>query len=344
LDTADLTFQHNFGLGEHNDVIWGLGYRFIDTRLHKANSPALTILDNHIPLNLFSAFIQDELKIIPDRLTFTLGTKVEHNDFTGFEVQPSARLVFKPATNQTVWAAVSRAVRTPSESEGKDVFSFVFGAPVVGPGGGLYVPTVVSNPGVESEVLWAYELGYRIQPHQRVNVDVTVFYNDYDRLMSRQPSGFIPGVPVGTMTLAPVNTLRGESYGGEAVLTVAATDSWRLSASYSLLLMQMRGELASDAEVLELNAPTHQVVLRSAYDFSRHLSLDAQLRYVDNVQSVAAYVTADIRLAYRPTPNLELSVVGQNLLDNQHPEQASLLGGPTIEVPRGFYGKLTWRF
>jgi len=150
--------------------------------------------------------------------------------------------------------------------------------------------------------------------------------------------------PLGTLTIKPVNTLRGESYGGEAGVTVAPSDSWRLSASYSLLMMQVHGEPASAAEAIELNAPTHQVVLRSAYDFTRHASLDAQLRYVDNVQAVAAYVTADIRLSYRPTANLELSIVAQNLLDARHPEQASPLGQPTIEVPRGFYGKITWRF
>ena len=344
VDTADLTFQHTFGLGERNDVIWGLGYRFTDTRATKANSPAVTILDDNIPLNLFSAFIQDEFKIIPDQLTFTLGTKIEHNDFTGFEVQPSARLVFKPTENQTVWAAVSRAVRTPSEVEGRDFAAIAVGAPVVGPGGGLYVPTFLGNPGVESEVLLAYELGYRIQPNPRVSVDVATFYNDYGNLIGRPPSGFIPGVPVGTLALEPMNTLRGQSYGGEAVVTVAATDSWRLSASYSLLLLHAQGEPATDAQALELNAPTHQVVLRSSYDFSRHFSLDADLRYVDNVQAVPAYVTADVRLSWRPTANLELSLVGQNLFEARHPEQASQLGAPTIEVPRGVYGKITWHF
>lgn len=344
LDTADLTFQHTFGLGERNDVIWGINYRFTETRLHKANRPGVTILDDDISQNLFSAFIEDEFRIIPDQLTFTLGTKIEHNDFTGIEVQPSARLVFKPAKNQTVWAAVSRAVRTPSELQGKETVNFAMGAPVIGPGGRRYVPTGVGNLDLESEVLWAYELGYRIQPNHRVSVDVAAFYNNYSRLVGRQPSGFIPGTPLGTLTIKPVNTLRGESYGGEAVLTVAATDSWRLSASYSLLMMQVHGEPASDAESLELNAPTHQVVLRSSHDFTRYTSLDAQLRYVDNVQAVAAYVTADIRLSYRPTANLELSIVGQNLLDAGHPEQASPLGLPTTEVPRGFYGKITWRF
>jgi iron complex outermembrane receptor protein len=344
LDTAELSWQHTFGLGERNDVIWGLGYRFTGARLHQANSPAITILDDNIPLHLFSAFVQDEFKIIPDQLTFTLGTKVEHNDFTGIEVQPGARLVFKPAENQTVWAAVSRAVRTPSETEGKEFISFILGAPVVGPGGGLYMPVLFGNPQFESEVLWAYELGYRIQPHPRVNVDVAAFYNDYRHLAGRQPSGFIPGAPVGVMTVQPFNSLSGESYGGEAMLTVAATDSWRLSASYSLLMMHVNGAPANEAEATGLNAPTHQVVLRSSYDFTRHASLDAQLRYVDHVQSVPAYVTADVRLSWRPRDNLELSIAGQNLLDDQHPEQASNIGLPTVEVPRGFYAKVNWRF
>ena len=151
VDTVDLTVQHTFGLGERNDVIWGLGYRFTDSRLHKANSPAVTILDDRIPLNLFSAFVQDEVTIVPDKLTFTPGTKIEHNDFTGVEVQPSARLVFKPTENQTVWAAASRAVRTPSEAEGKNFANFALSGPVVGPGGGLYVPTFVGNTQLESE-------------------------------------------------------------------------------------------------------------------------------------------------------------------------------------------------
>jgi iron complex outermembrane receptor protein len=93
-----------------------------------------------------------------------------------------------------------------------------------------------------------------------------------------------------------------------------------------------------------LNAPTHQVVLRSSHDLTRHVSLDAQLRYVDNVQAIAAYVTADIRLSYRPVANLELSLVGQNLLDGRHAEQTSATGLPTAEMPRGFYAKITWRF
>ena len=345
LNTVDLTFQHIFGLGERNNVIWGMGYRFSAAQLHQANSPGVTIRDHNLRLNLFSAFIQDEFKVIPDQLTFTLGTKIEHNDFTGFELQPSARLVFKPAKNQTVWASLSRAVRTPSGVEGKDLITFVLGPPVVGPGGGLYLPTLFGNTQFQSEVLWAYELGYRIQPTPRVSVDIATFYNDYTNLAYQQPTGsFIPGVPVGIMTEETRNILRANSYGGEAVVTFAVSDSWRLSASYSLLLLNAQGESAIGAQVLELNAPTNQVVLRSSYDFSRHFSLDADLRYVDNVQLVPAYITADVRLSWRPRADLEVSLVGQNLLQDYHPEQASTIGLPTAEVPRGVYGKIAWHF
>jgi iron complex outermembrane receptor protein len=344
VDTVDLTFQHTFGLGTRNDVLWGLGYRFTDSRLREANSPAVTLLDHEIPLQLFSAFIQDEFRIIPDKLTFTLGTKIERNDFTGIEVQPSVRLVYKPAENQTVWAAVSRAVRTPSEAEGKEFIAFALGAPAPGPGGGLFVPTFLANTDLKSEVLWAYELGYRIQPSHRVSLDVALFYNDYSRLVGQQMEDFIPGTPVGLLAFEPFNALHGQTYGGEAMLTFAATDSWRLSAGYSLLVMHLHGEPASAVTSLELNAPTHQVVLRSSYDFARDFSVDAQLRYVDNVQAVPAYVTADVRLSYRPTANLEVSISGQNLLQARHAEQASQLGAPTAEVPRGLYGRITWRF
>ena len=344
LDTADLTFQHTFGLGRHDDIIWGVGYRFTGTRVLELKTTGSVVADEKVPLHLFNVFIQDEFKIIPDQLTFTLGTKVEHNDFTGVEAQPSARLMYKPTGKQTVWAAVSRSVRTPSELEGTDFGILAVGAPVVGPGGALYQPAIAGNPDAGSEVLWAYELGYRIQPNPRFSVDLAAFYNDYSRLLNRQPTGIIPAAPLNILTLEYENTLHGETYGGEAVFTVAASASWRLSAGYSLLMMEVHGNSANDAALLELNAPTHQVVLRSSYDFSRQTSFDAQLRYVDNVRGIPAYLTADIRLSWRPTDDLELSLVGQNLFDDHHPEQTSTIGLPTVEVPRGFYGRITWRF
>ncbi|MDB6053589.1 MAG: Iron complex outerrane recepter protein [Verrucomicrobiales bacterium] len=344
LDTADITFQHSFGVGEKNDVIWGVGYRYTDTQIGKINNPAISILDHNVPLNLASMFIQDEYKIVPDKLFFTLGTKVEHNDFTGVEVQPSGRLTFKPAENQTVWGSVSRAVRTPSEFEGRNFFSFITAAPVPGPSGGIFLPTVFGNPNVKSEELMAYELGYRIQPNHRLSIDVATFYNDYSRIISEPTKIFIPGFPFGTLAMHPENSLTAESYGGELAVTYAATEDWKISGSYSLLILNAHGNANLDAENFELNAPTHSVVLRSSYDITKQVTVNGQLRYVDNVNGIQAYVTADLGLSYRPTPNVEISVVGQNLLDDRHPEQISQLGALTTEVPRGFYGRITWKF
>lgn len=344
VDTADWTLQHTFGLGERNDVIWGVGYRYTRTRAERSNSPLLRFVDDDIPLRLFSAFVQDEVELLPDRLIFTLGTKLEHNDFTGFEVQPSARLVFKAARSHSVWAAVSRAARTPSELEGRSFIAFTLGAPITGPSGEQYVPTLTGNTQAESEVLWAYELGYRGQVSDRVSIDVATFHNAYHNLLAFQPTGFFPGTPLGTMNIQAKNTLHGESYGGEVMLTATLADSWRLSAGYSLLILHMQGQPMTEATPLELNAPKHQFVLRSSNSISARSSLDMQLRYVDQVQAVPAYVAADVRLSYRPMDNLELAIVGQNLLNDQHPEQASPIGLPIAEVPRGFNARITQRF
>lgn len=340
VDTLDFTAQHTFGLGKYNDVIWGIGYRYIASKLAQ-DTPIVSITNGNFNQQLFSAFVQDDWKLIPEKLTLTAGTKIEHNDITGFEIQPSFRAVLKPAENQTVWTSVSRAVRTPSNYEGRDLTHITLGPPFTGPGGGLYLPELVGNPSLNSEVLWAYEAGYRIQPAKRVNVDLAMFYNNYSGLAAvGSTPQFTPGVPVGTAATPFVNGPRAQTYGGELAVTVAPTDAWRLTASYSLL----REHLDKGIFLTGNGDPEHQITLRSAYDFTKRASFDAQLRYVDAFPGVSAYVTADVRLSYRPTDNIELSVVAQNLFQNQHLEQPRLMGTLVSEVPRGFYGKVTWRF
>lgn len=343
IDTLDTTAQHTFGLGEANDVIWGLGYRYLNNYL-RPTTPLVTVLDRNFDLSLVSAFIQDDWKIVPDKFTVTLGTKLEHNDFTGIEIQPNLRMAFKPTEHQTLWAAISRAVRTPSEVEGMAIGAITYGAPFIGPGGFSYVPMLVGNPNAKSEILWAYELGYRCQPTHRVNAEINAFFNDYDRIITVGPIGqFIPGAP-GVAQLPFGNYDHGITYGGETAFTFDATESWRLTASYALLITSLRSVPGSDPEGTEDGSPRNQVTLRSAYDFCEHLSLDVQCRYVDTTRAAASYITADVRLSYRPTEQWEISLVGQNLLDKQHPEHRTEPLAVTAEVPRSFYGKVTWRF
>lgn len=344
VDTIDLSAQHTFGLGDHHNVIWGMGYRFINNQI-TPTTPVVPVYNKSFFQNLASAFLQDEWQIVPDRFTATVGTKLEHNDLTGWEWQPTLRGVFKPTPHQTLWGAISRAVRTPSEVEGMALGSIRYGSPIIGPGGLPYQPTVVGNPNAEAEVLWAYELGYRVQLGSRINADLSLFYNDYDKLIViGPPTQFVPGTP-NEAQIPFGNYEYGHTYGGELSVTFAATESWRLTAGYAAWTAQIHSRTPfSNPQATEDGTPRNQIVLRSAYDFSKQLSLDVQVRYVDNMQAVPSYVAADVQITYRPTPQFEFSLVGQNLGDSQHPEYRPEALTRLTEVPRGFYGKVSWRF
>lgn len=341
-DTFDFSAQHSFSWGERNNLIWGFGAQHIQSKFTQLNS-AIVIENDHTDANLFNIFVQDELRLVPDRLILTAGTKLEHNDYTGFEIEPSLRAALKITPKQTLWAAVSRAVRTPSVLEGQRVLAVAIADPFVGPGGSLYVPRAVGNKDIQSEVLWAYEAGYRIQPAEHTSVDLAAFYNQYDRLQiwSATPTQFNPGVPAGTAELPWGNYLSGKTYGCELSVTVNPLEAWRLVGSYSLLLSDITGVDPAD----RMNsAPKHQASLRSSYDFNKRTSLDIQVRYVDKKQGAAAYIATDFRLAYRPTDKIEISLVGQNLFDKQHAEFGSEFFVVNSESPRSFYGKITWKF
>ncbi|HXG47875.1 MAG TPA: TonB-dependent receptor, partial [Methylomirabilota bacterium] len=247
-DTVDATLQHSFGLGERQDVMWGLGYRFNGTTSESQNAAVINVRDPHFSTDLYSAFIQDEIKVVPEKLSTTLGTKIEHNDFTGWEVQPSLRLTYKPAANQTVWASVSRAVRTPSDIEGHDLATLAvgFSAP-------NNVPTLFGDPSIDSEELIAYELGYRIQPSKRVSVDVAAFVNAYDEILTLQPTGVvIPAGPINIVQETFQNAVEGYNYGGELSVTVAPRDNLRFTAWYALLWSDLDGP---DARGLQRSSP-----------------------------------------------------------------------------------------
>ena len=343
-DTGDFSAQHTFGIGERHDVIWGLGYRAIESEVDQT-SPLLEVRNDEARTDLYSFFVQDEFQVLPEKLTLTSGVKIEHNDYTGFEVQPGLRLALKPTARQTLWTAVSRAVRTPGSLEGQDLLAIATGAPFVGPGGGLYLPRVTGNADLASEELWAYECGYRVQPVSRVSVDLALFYNVYEDLASAsQVTGFVPGLPLGTAEIPFANLLSAQTYGGELAVTVSPVDAWRLTGSYSLLLADVNGPVSADLDALEHSAPRHQATLRSSHDLTRRLCVDGQLRYVDAIRFVPSYFTADLRIAYRLSDRLEIALVGRNLLQDQHLEQGPSFFTDTAEVPRSFHGKLTWRY
>jgi iron complex outermembrane recepter protein len=345
LDTYDLDFQHRFRIGERNQLIWGLGYRFTHDEVE--NAPALAFFPTTLDHHLYSGFVQDEITLVPERLRFMLGTKVEHNDYTGFEFEPSGRLVWTPTERQTVWTAVSRAVRAPSRIDRDVRLPTPLAAPLVN-------NLLVGGSGFESETVIAYELGYRLQIGPKLSASIATFYNEYDdvRSTSLSPPDPIFGLP---FPLFYENNLEGETYGFELSADYQVLKWWRLHAGYTFL----RGDIDIQSGRTDFNNalnetadPKHQFSLRSSMDLLENLELDARLRWVDSFRfnnsgtpaTVPSYFELDVRLAWYPAKNLELSIVGQNLLQDHHLEYVISSPNPREEIERSVYGKVTWRF
>ncbi len=344
--TYDFDLQHRFALGSRQDIVWGGGYRY----LTEDSSPSffVTITPGSTREQIFSAFIQDDITVIENRLHLTLGSKLEHNDITGFEVEPSGRLAWTPTKKQTIWAAVSRAVRTPSYLEqGIRQNRSAFPLP---PPFSVGLVSVFGNPNLKSEELTAYELGYRIKPAERLSFDVSTFYNVYDRLITP-----VQGV-LDFTTIPPVNPLtfqnnqRGETYGAELLGEWQVTDYWRLIASYSLLQMHVHPNLPG-ASINNIS-PQNQLQLRSYLNLPHHLELDGAIYYVDQIAPISgisgmpipAYVRVDLGMTWRPIKSLEIGIYGQNLADGGHLEFTNYKTTLLTEIPRSVMGRVTWRF
>ena len=348
-DTADLDLQYRFPIGERQEIVWGGGYRFSADEMEESSE--FQLLDPSVDLHLASAFVQDAIQLVPDRVTLTVGTKVEHNDFTGLEVQPSGRLAWTPHEKHTVWAAVSRAVRTPSRAE-RDISMFVDPGNLL-PLSPLPILTSVAGSSMfGSEDLLAYELGYRVQITPRLSLDSAVFYNEYDHLRAQvlDPIEFRQDPELYLFFPSRLNNdLFGETYGGELSATWQPIDVWRLRAGYSFLQMQLhtRNATPSVTELEETANPHHQVFMWSDIDLGRRIELGLGLRYVDAMgpQLVPPYTELDTRLAWKPNDHCELSIVGRNILNPHHREFApTLLTFRRINVDRAIYGKITLRF
>jgi len=325
LSTYDLDFQHQLPVGARHNVVWGAGYRQVRDDF---NSGTIGLLHERVTLETISAFVQDEIALIPDQLHFTLGTKIEDNDYTGTQLQPSVRLAWQLHDKQTLWSAVSRALRTPARLD-RD----------------YYIPPVTfGSPDLQSEKLIAYELGYRVQPSERLSFSVAGYFNDYDDIRSIEPVNSPAPIP-----LEFRNGQEGESYGVELSAEYRVTDTWRLRADVSELRIDIDpqpGSLDNSHGASEASDSEHHLLLRSLLDLPRDLQFDAVFRYVSRVENPAVatpgYSELDLRLGWLATENLELSIVGQNLLHDQHGELG--VEAARSEMERSAYAKISWRY
>ncbi len=354
-ESFDVDFQHRLPLFDRHDVTWGLNYRLYNNKIPMTELTTFTPQQktNHN----FSAFIRDEITLLLDKLQLSLGTRLDHNDFTGLEVQPSGRLMWTPNEYNSVWAAISRAVRIPSRGEndvtitGRVLQSFP-GTTV------LPVPIMMTVQGTDrfnSEKLIAYEMGYRRTLTSNASIDIAGFFNDYSQLRDFRFGEIMPGNGILPHLILPVffsNGTSAYSYGIESSIDWRPYEKWRLQGSYSFLDIHTKSnpefrQLDSTSGGADKANPQHQFSLRSNHDFSEKLQLNLWLRYVSGLAffNIPQYVTMDAKLAWKYTRNVELFVVGQNLLSQHHRESQSDFI-PTIAsyIPRGVYAGVEWRY
>ena len=322
--TLDLAVQHAFPIGTRHDMLWGFGFRNVSDDI--TNSQLVTFAETSKSIQIYNGFVQDTVKLA-ESLDVVVGAKFEHNDYTGFEVQPSARFLWRPAEDVTVWGAVSRAVRTPSRAE-DGIRSLAAVLPPGFPGNPTPLPLALQFTGdssIGSESLVAYELGLRLRPQGSVSLDITGFYNVYDDLRGSvlgAPTVVLTPTPHAVLPLTIAELVTAKTHGVEAVFDWQVRPNWRLQATYSYLHIDGTAPVgpAIRASVPGGSDPTHSATLRSLLDLDKRLRLDTAVRFVDSLDGVNidSYVAVDARMAWRPTDRLEIAVTGRNLTNDHH--------------------------
>jgi len=339
-NTFDIDLIHHFALQERNEVIWGLAARwspgdFIQT------VATLNFLPHHQSNNIYSAFVQDEIALLPNKLWLTVGLKFEHNIFTGWENEPSGRLLWTPTSHQTIWGAVTRAVRTPSRiDEDLQLTGLVQANPPV-------FVCICDNRQFESETLLGYEAGYRKLVGSNFYVDVAAFHNKYNDLTSYGEESVSivasPPPPYTLLSFRPLNGIMGSSNGGEISPAWKLNHRVDLKATYSYVNLNFLDKpthtKTSQVSSYEGSSPHHEATAQILFHLPRGFEFDPTYRYVGALSAlqVNGYQTVDARLGWHFAKEVELSVTGQNLLQPRHAEF-----GPVL-VERSAYAQITWR-
>jgi len=322
--TANLRWRHRFQLGDRQQLLWGLGYEFTTDRTDPSST--LFLDPGSRSDHLFSGFVQNTITIVPDRLFAMVGTKLEHNDYSGFEVQPSARLWWTPTERWMVWGAVSRPVRTPARVE-EDInllTAFVPGPTAV---------RLLGNDDLESERVLVYEVGARWRPTDTLLLDATGFYNRYHDIITYN-----------RFTVGRIDNLAdAESFGLELSAEWQVSPAWSLTANYAFIETDV---VPDNVDALG-KAFRNQFHLRSSYEITDDLRFNAAMYYTDNRSDggVSAHVRVDAGLTWRVNEHFEVSAWGQNLFDPSHVEAADPpFTGEVNRIPHSFYVQGTLRF
>jgi len=344
-NTLDFTFEHALSPHERHHLVYGLGFRY--TRDNLDTSEFIRFDESSQEDTIFNAFIQDEIALT-DTLDLILGTKLEHNSYTGIEIQPSARMRWTPNPRHTLWGAVSRAVRTPSRAE-EDIQlrAAVFPGPI---------ETILQGQNsFEAEDLLAFELGYRTEPTDNLALDLALFYNRYDDLRSLEPGTPFPGSDpdVTVLPFLAENGTEADAFGIELALDWSPKPWWQLRTGYTFLLLDVDAPSADPITASsEDDTPTHQGFITNHFNLPRNFELDTTLRFVGELDGVGfttetidSYVEFDARIAWRPKENIEFALIGRNLFDSEHFEfSPTFVNNVATTVERSVFAQMTWEF
>jgi iron complex outermembrane receptor protein len=338
-DTFDVDFQHRLRSAGRHDVLWGAGLRWTGDEID--NTTFVTFDPAERQDRTWSAFLQDKIALGNERMFVTLGSKFEHNDYTGFEVQPNARFSWIINERRAFWSAVSRAARIPSRLDA----DLRLTVPVGLAGIPIYV-TANGTRDFASEKLIATEAGYRVRPAENLSLDVAVFRHDYDRLQTVEPGAPVivltpPAHAVLPQTLG--NLLTGTATGATFVARWQVADRWRLRFQYTRLDLDLTTEPGSGdtSRVVEGgNSPENQAAVYSYVDLPHRIELYTGVRYVDELpnQGVESYLAVNAGAAWSPRENLDVSVSVDNLNDARHVEFAD------TQIERSAVLRVRWAF
>jgi iron complex outermembrane receptor protein len=349
-NSYDIDFLDRFRLPGRQQISWGLGARAV-----QAYNPVVVTGLQFLPTSrtdkLFTAFLQDEIEVVDNRLNISLGSKFIRTNFTGLQLEPSARVLWTPTNRQSLWGSFTHAVRSPSDAERN--FSLL-GYIGTGPGNLPYFARFNPNPNFKSEELNGLELGYRHLLLKKLYVDLALFHNHYSDLFSEDITGptFLENDPPPAHYLLPAdfgNGLLGTTKGFEIAPEWRPFEFWRLGASYSYLQMDIKKSRNSldigTAPIVEGSSPRHQATAQSYFDVKKRFDIDLTYRYVSALpaEKITAYSTGDARFAWQFKQHFQLSVVGQNLMQPHHYESSGEDAGPLVGIKRSAYGQLSWK-
>ncbi len=346
----DLDFQHHLAALHRNDIIWGLGARLTTDHIFGAPIP---FVHNAHRDRLLSLFFEDDYSLLPEKLVVTSGFKLQHNSYTGFEIQPDLRAIYTPDLRHAVWGAISRAVRTPSVQD-RDLH-FLEPEPSPGP-----LPLEVlaqGNPAFHSEVVIAYEGGYRQQLGRVLSLDLAGFINHYSSLRYTPVlAPYVTVTPEPTVIVPTIytNSMLARTHGLEAALSWNPAPRLRIQASYGWLNNHSYLPGNQPAPEGDLwSTPTNTLDLRSTWSLSRHWALTSSTYSVSRLErplangapSVRGFNRLDSQVTFKLSEAIQCSAGGANLLDARHPEFDPGDGySIRSQVPRSAFFNAVWSF